>query len=99
LTTNIMRAPVSFYDVTPLGRILNRFAADMDKIDLELTQSLGQGVGTLFSVLGAAGAIIAATKGTMLAPFLPLSYLYFLVQRWFRKSSTELQRVESITKR
>jgi hypothetical protein len=26
-----------FFDVTPIGRILNRFAADMDKIDLELT--------------------------------------------------------------
>lgn len=96
LTASILRAPVAFFDVTPIGRILNRFAADMDKIDLQLTQSLGQGASTVFSVLGALGAITAATKGTFLIPLIPIGYLYYLIQRWFRKTSTELQRVNSI---
>jgi ATP-binding cassette subfamily C (CFTR/MRP) protein 1 len=47
-------------------------------------------------VLGAIGAIVAATKGTFLVPLVPLGYIYFLVQRWFRKTSTELQRVTSV---
>jgi ABC-type multidrug transport system fused ATPase/permease subunit len=68
----------------------------MDKVDLELTQSLGQAFSTLFSVLGAVGAIIAATKGTFLVPLIPLGYVYYLIQKWFRKTSTELQRVTSI---
>lgn len=82
--------------VTPTGRVLNRFAADMDKIDLDLTNSIGQGMGTIFSVLGAIGAITAATKGTFLVPLIPIGYLYYIVQKWFRKTSTELQRVSSV---
>ena len=46
--------------------------------------------------MGAIGAIVAATKGTFLVPLVPLGYIYFLVQRWFRKTSTELQRVTSV---
>jgi len=96
LTDSILHAPIAFFDVTPIGRILNRFSADMDKVDLELTQTISQGVSTTFSVLGAIGAIVAATKGTFLVPLVPLGYIYFLVQRWFRKTSTELQRVTSV---
>ena len=96
LTDRILRAPVSFFDVTPTGRILNRFAADMDKIDLELTQSLSQGMSTVFNVIGALVAISVATQGTFLGPLVPLGYMYHMIQKWFRKTSTELQRVNSI---
>jgi len=96
LTHSILRAPVAFFDVTPIGRILNRFAADMDKIDLDLTQSIAQGSSTIFSVVGALAAIVVATKGTFLVPLVPISYTYYVIQKWFRKTSTELQRLTSI---
>ena len=96
LTDAVLRAPVAFFDITPIGRVLNRFAADMDKLDLELTQTVSQGVSTVFSVLGALGAIVAATKGTFMIALIPLGYSYHIIQKWFRKTSTELQRVTSI---
>ena len=32
----VLRAPTRFFDITPIGRILNRFTKDIDRIDLEL---------------------------------------------------------------
>jgi ABC-type multidrug transport system fused ATPase/permease subunit len=96
LAESVLRAPIAFFDVTPTGRILNRFAADMDKVDLELTQSLSQGISTIFNVLGSIAAMIAATQGTFLVPLVPIGFLYNKIQIWFRKTSTELQRINSI---
>jgi len=97
LTKSIMSAPISFFDITPIGRVLNRFSADMDKVDLELSSSLSQGISTTFSIVGSVSAIIAATRGFFLLPLLPMSFIYWYLQKWFRRSSTELQRVVSIT--
>lgn len=33
LLDNVMRLPVSFFDITPVGRILNRFSNDVQSLD------------------------------------------------------------------
>ena len=95
---SILRAPITFFDVTPAGRIINRFSHDMDKIDLELGHVMSQGANIVFAVLGAIGAMAAATKGTFLVVLFPLGWVYYRIQKWFRKTSTELGRLFSVTK-
>ena len=40
LTDSVMDAPVSFHDITPVGRVLNRFNKDMFTVDYDLPDSL-----------------------------------------------------------
>jgi ATP-binding cassette subfamily C (CFTR/MRP) protein 1 len=52
LTQRIFKAPVSYFDVSPIGRIPSRFTADIDKTDLVLTVFLTRGLDAVFGVVG-----------------------------------------------
>nr|CAD7427425.1 unnamed protein product [Timema monikensis] len=51
LIHNIMKIPLSFYDVTPIGRILNRFSKDVDTLDNVIPSSLRAWTSCFFGVL------------------------------------------------
>ena len=98
LIRSIMKAPMSFFDTTPLGRVLNRFSADIEVIDNELGAAMSQVFSSLMNVIGALIAITAATKGTFAPIAIPIVLVYYYISKYYRKTSTELKRLESVSK-
>ena len=91
-------APVAFFDVTPIGRVLNRFSSDMLTVDEELSQTVQQLSNSSFATLGAIAGIAGATNGTFLVLLIPMIFFYGRMQRFFRKSNTAIARLESVSR-
>eukprot|EP01134_Creolimax_fragrantissima_P008215 CFRG8215T1 len=94
---NIMRCPMSFFDTTPLGRIVNRFSKDMYTVDESLPSSMRALLGTLFKVLGTI-FIISYSTPIFLTVVLPMSVVYILVQRFYVATSRQLKRLDSVSR-
>jgi len=74
-----LRAPMSFFDSTPTGRIMNRFSKDIDVVDSQLPRSLHSWVVCALSVM-ATIAVICYSTPIFLVVVLPMSVIYYLVQ-------------------
>ncbi|XP_073527733.1 ATP-binding cassette sub-family C member 10 [Phyllobates terribilis] len=96
LLQRVLRATVSFFDSTPIGRIINRFSSDLYCVDDFLPFILNIFLANVFGLLG---MLVMITYGLplILPVLLPLAVLYYYMQRFYRHTSRELKRLHSIT--
>ncbi|KAJ3220874.1 hypothetical protein HK099_003938 [Clydaea vesicula] len=94
---NILKLPQSFFDTTPLGRIMNRFSKDQNTIDETLPRTFHGYFRTLFSVLSVL-AVNSFSSPLFLVFAIPLGYLYIFFQRYYISTSRELKRLDSISR-
>ena len=97
LIESILRAPQSFFDTTPIGRILSRFSKDMYTIDIELAEQLDFTVMFSLSILFAIGSIMFVTPLFGVA-IPPLAFVYIRTMNYFRNVSRETKRLESVSR-
>ncbi|KAL5473787.1 hypothetical protein EMCRGX_G028343 [Ephydatia muelleri] len=93
----LLRAPMHFFDTTPLGRILNRFSKDVYTVDIEIPTTSDQFLMMLTEVFSIIVAILIAIPVFGLV-VVPLGVFYFLIQRFYVSTSRQLQRLESISR-
>ncbi|PQE26101.1 abc metal ion transporter protein [Rutstroemia sp. NJR-2017a BBW] len=73
----IFRSPMSFFETTPAGRILNRFSSAR----------------AFFTLV-----VISSTTPPFTALIVPLSGVYYWVQRYYLRTSRELKRLDSVSR-
>jgi len=79
MLARVLRAPMSFFDTTPLGRILNRFSKDIDVVDVSIRFNLRLLWSQLFRTI-VAFIIISLESPFFLIFFIPLAICYLIIQ-------------------
>lgn len=97
LLHNQIRAPQSFFDTTPSGRILNRFSKDIYVIDEVLAPTILMLFNSFYTSISTIVVIVVSTP-LFCVVVLPLAVFYAFVQRFYVATSRQLKRLESISR-
>ena len=96
LLQRLTRAPIRFFDTTPVGRILNRFTTDMNTIDDALQSSARECLNGILNFLVSFGVILYVVPSfTPCAVF--IAWLYIRLAPPYIRAARDLRRLESVS--
>ncbi|KAH9003061.1 ABC transporter [Lactarius hatsudake] len=93
--TRVMLSPMSFFETTPVGRIMNRFSKDIDTIDNMLADSFRMLINTFSTIIGAIVLISILLPWFLIAVAVVL-VLYAMASAFYRASAREMKRLDAI---
>jgi len=93
----VLRAPLSWFERTPLGRIQNRFSSDMDTIDVDMMNTLTNFLSRLAAILTIT-SVILGNMAPLALGMLPVLVISCYVGYTYQRSARELKRLDSVTR-
>ncbi|KAK0586507.1 hypothetical protein LWI29_008156 [Acer saccharum] len=92
MLTSLFRAPMAFYDSTPVGRILSRLSSDLSIIDLDLAFTFTFAVGATMTIVSNL-VILGALTWQVFLVMIPMIYPIVLLQKYYFATAKELMRI------
>lgn len=95
LVSSVMRAKFKFFDVTPLGQIVNRFSKDLEAVDQDIAPTAIGVISCALSLIVTVILIAAITPGFLIAAFF-IACLFYAMSIFYLRASRDLKRLESV---
>ncbi|XP_072253083.1 ATP-binding cassette sub-family C member 4-like [Leuresthes tenuis] len=93
----ILRTSMHFFDINPIGRILNRFSKDIGYLDSLLPWTFVDFTQVFLQVIGVI-AVAAVIIPWILIPVVPLLAVFLFLRYYFLHTSRNIKRLESTTR-
>jgi ABC-type multidrug transport system fused ATPase/permease subunit len=93
--SHTLRAPMLFFDTTPIGRVTNRFSKDVDTMDNRLTDNLRFLLYIIATVVSVFCLVIAYFYYFVIA-LIPLTVAFIFAASYYRASAREIKRHEAV---